>query len=953
MKKNFNPQEIEKILYNFWEKSGFFKTNEKFNKKNFCIMIPPPNITGSLHMGHAFQQTIMDILIRYHRMQGDNTLWQVGTDHAGIATQAIVEKNLILKEGKNRLEYSRSDFVKKIWNWKEKYGNKIISQMRRLGNSVDWDRERFTLDPVISNAVTEAFITLYKDNLIYRKKGLVNWDPKIQTVISDLEVENRLTESFIWYIKYPLFEDCSDFYNEKHLVVATTRPETLLGDVAVAVNPEDNRYSKLSGKHVVIPLINRVIPIIFDKHAKLNKNTGCVKITPGHDFNDYKVGLRHNLPMINILTFDGKIRDIPEIYDTDSIKNNVGYDFIPKKFKHLDRFVARKKIIYEIKLLGLLEKIIPHKNTIPYGDRSGDIIEPMLTDQWYLRTSQLAPTAIKAVKEGFINFIPKQYSNLYFSWMDNIQDWCISRQLWWGHRIPIWYDDNKNIYIGKNEVEIRKQYSVADHVNLIQEEDVLDTWFSSSLWTFSTLGWPDKTDFLDSFHPTNVLVSGFDIIFFWIARMIMLTMYFLKDKSGQPQVPFKTVYITGLIRDEQGIKMSKSKGNVIDPIDMIDGITLKELIKKRTKNMLKPNLAKVIKERTKKTFPQGIVATGTDALRFTFSALASVTRDIIWDMNRLKGYRNFCNKLWNASRFILMNVQREELIIKKDSYKLSLADQWIRLEFNSTVKIYRYALDNYRFDSAANILYDFVWYKFCDWYLEFSKIFMNHTDTVNLIGTKCTLVHILESLLRLAHPIIPFITEEIWQRIKVLTNIKDKSIMLQNFPKYNSKLVNESVVNDMMWIQSAITAIRNIRASIKIISNKLIPVLFQNVNSKVKRIIDLHGNYLKILANVESITILSSVSKSPLSITKVIDGAEILVPMTGEINKKLEINRLYKEIDKINVSLQRLEFKLSNKKFILYAPQDIIERNKLISDKLKDKKIKLIKRIKLISDISK
>ncbi|HXK00345.1 MAG TPA: valine--tRNA ligase [Buchnera sp. (in: enterobacteria)] len=952
MKKIFNPQEIEKKLYNFWENNELFKPNKQFNKKKFCIMIPPPNITGGLHMGHAFQQTIMDILIRYHRMQGDNTLWQVGTDHAGIATQALVEKNIILKEGKNRHEYTRQDFIKKIWDWKKKYGSKITTQMRRLGNSVDWDRERFTLDPKMSSAVTEAFISLYQDNLIYRKKRLVNWDPKIQTVISDLEVENRLTEGFIWYIRYPLLEDCTSFYNKKYLVVATTRPETLLGDTALAINPKDSRYFKLLGKHVLVPFVNRIIPIIADTYVNLEKDTGCVKITPAHDFNDYQVGLRHNLLIINVLTFDGKIRDVPEIYNMNDVTNNIDHIFIPKKFKYLDRFVAREKIIYELKVLGLLEKVISHSNMIPYGDRSGSIIEPMLTDQWYLRISKLAPTAIKAVQEGNITFIPKQYNNLYFSWMQEIQDWCISRQLWWGHRIPIWYDNNKNIYLGRNEIEVRQKYSIPKNISLVQEEDVLDTWFSSSLWTFATLGWPDKTQSLEYFHPTNVLVSGFDIIFFWIARMIMLTMYFIKDKNGKPQVPFKIVYITGLIRDEQGIKMSKSKGNVIDPIDMIDGITLEKLIKKRTSNMFKINLQKKIRERTQKNFPKGITATGTDAVRFTFSALAAATRDIVWDMNRLKGYRNFCNKLWNASRFIFMNVKFEELLKEKDSYYvLSFADQWIISEFNNTVKIYRYALDNYRFDNAANILYDFIWYKFCDWYLELVKILINHTDTVNLIGTKYTLVNILESLLRLAHPIIPFITEEIWQRIKVLTQIKDKSIMVQKFPEYDIDLVHESVLHDMKWIQNAVTAIRNIRSSIKVSSNKLIPIFFHDVDHKVKRIIKLHSKYLKILANIESITILSKTETVPLSITKLIEGTEILVPISGVIDKNLEISRLYKEINKITLHLKRLEIKLSNKKFIMRAPKDIIEKDKLVAAQLQDRKIKLTKKVKLILDL--
>ncbi|WP_343191998.1 valine--tRNA ligase [Buchnera aphidicola] len=951
MKKNFIPQDIEKHLYNFWETNLLFQPTNNLSKNNFCIMIPPPNITGNLHMGHAFQQTIMDILIRYHRMMGDNTFWQVGTDHAGIATQVIVEKKLLLEEKKNRQEYTRKKFINKIWEWKKLSSSEIVYQMRRLGNSVDWSRERFTLDMGISQAVIQAFILLYKDNLIYRKKRLVNWDPKMQTVVSDLEVNNKLVNGFIWYIKYPLLEDCSAFYKDKYLVVATTRPETLFGDVAIAINPNDKRYLKLLGKHVLIPLINRPIPIIFDEYVKINQDTGCVKITPGHDFNDYKVSIKHNLPIINIFTLDGKIIDFPKCFN---ISGKI-YDYqsyvIPTQFKNLDRFIARKYIIDELSILNLLDQVISRKIMVPHGDRSGSVIEPMLTNQWYLRTTQLAKVATQAVRNGDIVFIPKQYKNLYFSWMENIQDWCISRQLWWGHRIPVWYDLDNNIYVGKNEMEVRQKYNINSDKIITQDEDVLDTWFSSSLWSFASLGWPNNTDFLKRFHPTSVLVSGFDIIFFWIARMIMLTMYLIKDDKGNPQIPFKTIYITGLIRDENGKKMSKSHGNVIDPIDMIDGISLEQLINKRTIYMIKSHNLQDIVLKTKKLFPKGIQATGADALRFTFSSLASTAREIVWDMNRLKGYRNFCNKLWNASRFILLNVSNKELIQYKHFKFLTLADQWIILEFNDVVKKYRNALDTYRFDQASNILYDFVWYKFCDWYLESVKKFIHSSDRLDLTGTKYTLVQVLEALLCLAHPIIPFITEEIWQRIRILTNISDKSIMLRKFPEYNINLIDNSVIFNMNWIQSVVVSIRNIRSSIKSLANKLLPVFFKHVDSKIIDIIKIHENYLKMLAQLKSITIVSDNAKLPLSITKLLDGAELSVPISGIVDKDFEITRLYKEIHIIQSNLINIKNKLSDKKYVKFAPINIIKKDKLTLLNLENMQYKLIKQIQLILEL--
>lgn len=618
MEKTYNPQDIEQPLYEHWEKQGYFKPNGDESKESFCIMIPPPNVTGSLHMGHAFQQTIMDTMIRYQRMQGKNTLWQAGTDHAGIATQMVVERKIAAEEGKTRHDYGRDAFIDKIWQWKAESGGTITRQMRRLGNSVDWERERFTMDEGLSNAVKEVFVRLYKEDLIYRGKRLVNWDPKLRTAISDLEVENRESKGSMWHIRYPLADGAKTADGKDYLVVATTRPETVLGDTGVAVNPEDPRYKDLIGKFVILPLVNRRIPIVGDEHADMEKGTGCVKITPAHDFNDYEVGKRHGLPMINILTFDGDIRETAEVYDTKGEESDVYSNAIPAEFQKLERFAARKAVVAAIDALGLLEEIKPHDLTVPYGDRGGVVIEPMLTDQWYVRADVLAKPAVEAVENGDIQFVPKQYENMYFSWMRDIQDWCISRQLWWGHRIPAWYDNDGNVYVGRTEDEVRQENNLGADVQLRQDEDVLDTWFSSALWTFSTLGWPENTDALRQFHPTSVMVSGFDIIFFWIARMIMMTMHFIKDENGKPQVPFKTVYMTGLIRDDEGQKMSKSKGNVIDPLDMVDGISLPDLLEKRTGNMMQPQLAEKIAKRTEKQFPDGIEPHGTDALRFTW-----------------------------------------------------------------------------------------------------------------------------------------------------------------------------------------------------------------------------------------------------------------------------------------------------------------------------------------------
>ncbi|KFF68476.1 valyl-tRNA synthase [Pectobacterium brasiliense] len=931
METKYNPQDIEQPLYEHWEKQGYFKPHGDTSKESFSIMIPPPNVTGSLHMGHAFQQTIMDTLIRYQRMQGKNTLWQAGTDHAGIATQMVVERKIAAEEGKTRHDYGREAFIDKIWQWKSESGGNITNQMRRLGNSVDWERERFTMDEGLSNAVKEVFVRLYKEDLIYRGKRLVNWDPKLRTAISDLEVENREVKGSMWHLRYPLADGVKTADGKDYLVVATTRPETVLGDTGVAVNPEDPRYKDLIGKEVILPLIGRRIPIVGDEHADMEKGTGCVKITPAHDFNDYEVGKRHQLPMVNILTFDGDIRQSAEVFDTNGEASTACSSEIPEAFQGLERFAARKALVAAFDELGLLEEIKAHDLTVPYGDRGGVVIEPMLTDQWYVRAAVLAKPAVEAVEDGRIQFVPKQYENMYFSWMRDIQDWCISRQLWWGHRIPAWYDANGNVYVGRTESEVRSENNLADDVVLNQDEDVLDTWFSSGLWTFSTLGWPEQTPDLKAFHPSSVMVSGFDIIFFWIARMIMLTMHFIKDEDGKPQVPFHTVYMTGLIRDDEGQKMSKSKGNVIDPLDMVDGISLEALLEKRTGNMMQPQLAEKIRKRTEKQFPNGIEPHGTDALRFTLAALASTGRDINWDMKRLEGYRNFCNKLWNASRFVLMNTEDQDCGFGAGEKVLSLADRWVLAEFNRTVKAYREALDGYRFDIAANILYEFTWNQFCDWYLELTKPVMIGGSEAELRGTRHTLVTVLEALLRLAHPIIPFITETIWLRVKALKGISADTIMLQPFPEFDAEQEDTLALNDLEWIKQAIIAVRNIRAEMNIAPGKPLEVLLRDVTGEAQRRVEENRSFIQTLARLESITLLPAGDKGPVSVTKLIDGAELLIPMAGLIDKAAELDRLTKEVAKIEAEIERIESKLSNEGFVARAPEAVVakEREKL------------------------
>ncbi|UKH33358.1 valine--tRNA ligase [Actinobacillus pleuropneumoniae] len=928
MADRFDSSAVEQALYKHWEEQGYFKPTENPSLPSYCIAIPPPNVTGSLHMGHAFQQTLMDTLIRFNRMEGNNTLWQTGTDHAGIATQMVVERKIAAEEGKTRHDYGREAFINKIWDWKAYSGGTISQQMRRLGNSIDWDRERFTMDEGLSNAVKEVFVRLHEEGLIYRGKRLVNWDPKLHTAISDLEVENKESKGSLWHFRYPLANGAKTADGKDYLVVATTRPETVLGDTAVAVHPEDERYQSLIGKTVVLPLANREIPIVADEYVDREFGTGVVKITPAHDFNDYEVGKRHSLPMVNVMTMNADIRAEAEIIGTDGKPLTTYEAKIPADYQGLERFAARKKVVADFEALGLLDEIKPHDLKVPYGDRGGVPIEPMLTDQWYVSVKPLAEVATKAVEDGEIQFVPKQYENLYFSWMRDIQDWCISRQLWWGHRIPAWYDEAGNVYVARNEEEVRSKHNLPADLPLKQDEDVLDTWFSSGLWTFSTLGWPEQTKELKMFHPTDVLITGFDIIFFWVARMIMFTMHFVKDENGKPQVPFKTVYVTGLIRDENGQKMSKSKGNVLDPIDMIDGISLEDLLEKRTGNMMQPQLAEKIAKATRKEFENGIAAHGTDALRFTLAALASNGRDINWDMKRLEGYRNFCNKLWNASRFVLTN---DKLDLSAGEVEYSLADRWIESTFNRTVGTFREALSQYRFDLAANAIYDFTWNEFCDWYLELTKpVFANGTEAQKR-GASQTLVRVLEKLLRLAHPIMPFITEEIWQKVKGFAGIDADTIMLQPFPKVVKSELDESAEMQIGWIKELIIAVRNIRAESNIAPSKGLEFLVRNVSDEQRKILAENDRLLKAMAKLDSVQVLSADENAPLSVAKLVGNVEVLIPMAGFINKEAELARLTKEIEKMRGEITRIENKLGNEAFVAKAPEAVIakEREKM------------------------
>ena len=938
MEKTFAPQDIETKWYKTWEQRGYFAPDMASKSDPYSIVIPPPNVTGSLHIGHALQHGIMDALTRYNRMQGKNALWQVGTDHAGIATQMVVERKLAAEGKPGREEMGREKFIEKIWEWKEESGGTITQQMRRLGNSVDWDTERFTMDQGFSSAVQETFIRLHKDGLIYRGKRLVNWDPKLHTAISDLEVENREVKGKMWNLRYPLADGIKTLDGKDYIVVATTRPETLLGDTGVAVNAEDPRYTNLIGQHVLLPLVGRLIPIVADDHANMEKGTGCVKITPAHDFNDYEVGQRHKLPMVNILTMNADIRQTAECVNSDGSDNDEMDTALPEKYRGMERFAARREVVADMDALGFLEDIEENDMTIPYGDRGGVVIEPMLTNQWYVDAKKLAGPAIQAVEDGRIKFVPQQYENMYFSWMRNIQDWCISRQLWWGHQIPAWYDEAGKAYVGQSEAAVREQYNLGD-IPLTQDEDVLDTWFSSALWTFGTQGWPEQTERLKAFHPTDVLVTGFDIIFFWVARMVMMSMHLIKDENGKPEVPFKTVYVTGLIRDEQGQKMSKSKGNVLDPLDMIDGIDIESLLEKRTGNMMQPQQAAKIASRTRKQFPDGIEPHGSDALRFTLCALASTGRDINWDMKRLEGYRNFCNKIWNASRYVLMNAQGENGDEdcgqdNSDDYRLTLADRWIVSRLQQAETEVTTAIDSYRFDLAAQALYDFVWNEYCDWYLELSKpvLWDENGDPAIQKGTRRTLVRVLEAVLRLAHPMLPFITEEIWQNIAPLAGItlnpQGDTIMLQPFPVADQSKVDSEADADIEWVKNVIIGVRNVRGEMNISPAKDLPIYMARGDATAKRRLEENRQFLSKLASLESITWLDDPADAPLCATALAGDLEILVPMAGLIDVDAELARLDREIDKIGIEAKKLTGKLSNPKFVDNAPAEVVAKER-------------------------
>ncbi len=915
MEKTYNPHAIEQRWYETWEKNGYFAP--RGDDAPYCIMIPPPNVTGSLHMGHAFQDTLMDALTRYHRMRGDTTLWQAGTDHAGIATQMVVERRLEA-EGKTRHDLGRERFIERVWEWKQHSGGTITRQLRRMGASLDWSQERFTMDDGLSEAVKEVFVRLYEEGLIYRGKRLVNWDPVLHTAVSDLEVLSEEESGHLWHLRYPLTNGTG------HLVVATTRPETLLGDCAVAVHPGDERYAHLLGEFVELPLTGRRIPIIADEYVDPAFGTGCVKITPAHDFNDYAVWLRHRDEvaisgqphggLINVFTPDAAIR--ANAHDEDTL--------IPLAYQGLDRYSARKQIVEDLEARDLLERIQDHRLPVPRGDRSGTVIEPFLTDQWYVKVGPLAGPAIAAVEKGAIRFVPDNWKNTYYDWMRNIQDWCISRQIWWGHRIPAWYDDQGNIYVGRSEQEVRDRHGLPAECILAQDEDVLDTWFSSALWPFSTLGWPQQTERLKTFYPTSVLVTGFDIIFFWVARMIMMGLKFMGD------VPFREVYIHGLVRDAHGDKMSKSKGNVLDPIDLIDGIELDALVAKRTSGMMQPHLAEKIEKQTRKDFPDGIPSFGTDALRFTFAAMASTGRDINFDLGRIEGYRNFCNKLWNAARYVLMNTEDRDCGQHGGNVELSIADRWILSRLESAIAQIHDGFANYRLDNAAQALYEFTWNEYCDWYLELSKPMLTNPDSPEVAqrGTRQTLVRVLESLLRLAHPLLPFITEEIWQRVAPLAGVEGPTLMLQPYPAADASRVDAEASSDMEWVMQFILGVRKIRSGYDIKPSQPLPVLLENASAEDREKLAANAHYIRFLARTESITPLEPGATPPESATSLVGNMKLLIPMAGLIDKDAELARLDREIAKREQEVARIEAKLANSGFVDKAPAAVVSKER-------------------------
>ena len=916
MDKVYSPREIERRIYASWEAGGYFAP--RGGAKPFCIMIPPPNVTGTLHMGHAFQHTIMDALTRYYRMRGDDTLWQPGTDHAGIATQMVVERQLNA-EGKQRSELGRDAFVERVWKWKEQSGGTIALQLRRMGSSVDWSRDRFTMDPELSAAVTEVFVRLHGEGLIYRGKRLVNWDPVLLTAVSDLEVVSEEEAGSLWHLRYPLSDGSGQ------VIVATTRPETMLGDSAVAVNPDDARYQHLIGRSLRLPLTGRVIPIIADRYVDAAFGSGCVKITPAHDFNDYEIGQRHQLAVVNIFTPNAQLNDS-----------------VPAAYRGLDRFAARKQIVTDLDALGLLERVDKHKLVVPRGDRTGVVLEPYLTDQWYVKIAPLAAPAIAAVETGRIRFVPDNWSKTYFEWMRNIKDWCISRQLWWGHRIPAWYDEQGMLYVGRNEAEVRAAHRLPDSLALRQDDDVLDTWFSSALWPFSTLGWPRHMPELVRFYPTSVLVTGFDIIFFWVARMVMMGMKFMDD------VPFRDVYIHGLVRDSEGQKMSKSKGNVLDPLDIVDGIDLESLVAKRTTGLMQPQLAPAITKATRKAFPDGIPASGTDALRFTFASLATQSRDIRFDLQRVAGYRNFCNKLWNATRFVLMMVEGDApatgpaaagtaMAAPRAALQYSVADRWIRSRLGAMLRSVDTAFKDYRFDFAASALYEFTWYEFCDWYLELTKPILQSPDSSEAAraAARRTLVETLEVLLRALHPIMPFITEEIWQRIAplALSGAAPQALIIAPWPNAEHFPSDAAAETDIAWLQRFVLGVRQVRGEMDISPAKRIAVLLGNASDRDLDCAQRHAALLERLAGLESLRPLGANEVEPPSALALLGDLKLLVPMAGLIEPRAELERLAKRIAKIEADLAKTRTKLNNENFVRNAPAEVVVQER---DRVRD-----------------
>ncbi len=900
MEKTYQPGPIEKHWSQFWEEHRL--AEPKGNGEPYCIMLPPPNVTGTLHMGHGFQYSLMDALIRRQRMLGKKVLWQPGTDHASIATQMVVERQLA-QEGLSRHDLGREKFLERVNQWSEQSGSIITHQIRRMGASLDWPRQHYSMDPVITRATYAAFIQLFEEGLIYRGKRMVNWDPHLHTAISDLEVSTEPAAGHLWYLRYPLA------HSSEYIVVATTRPETMLGDVAVAVNPKDPRYQAYIGKTVQLPLADREIPIIADSSIDPEFGTGCVKITPGHDFKDYELGKRHSLPIINIFTLSADCNEQ-----------------VPKPYRGLGRLAARKQVIADLQALGLLEKIENYTVNLPRGDRSGVILEPMLTDQWYVRMTEMAQTAIAASQKTKPHLVPENWQKIYLQWLNNIQDWCISRQLWWGHRVPVWYDADNKAYTGYDEADVRARYSLPPSVPLRQDEDVLDTWFTAALWPFSSLHWPEQNEALKTFYPSNVLVTGFDIIFFWVARMVMMGLKLMGD------IPFYEVYITGLIRDSHGQKMSKSKGNILDPLDLMDGIDLETLIAKRTTGLMQPQMAPAIKKATAQEFPQGISAYGADALRFTFCALATTGRDINFDMNRIAGYRNFCNKLWNAARFVLMNTESQDL--GPDQIEYSPADLWIRSQLQTLITHVNSAFEEYRFDWISQQVYEFTWNEYCDWYLELAKCVLNDPSASTHLkrGTRHSLLEVLEILLRLMHPLIPFITEEIWQTVAPMINQKTSlSIMVAPYPQVDPSLLNPKAVAQIEWLKQVINGIRNIRGEMKVAPGKMVTTYFYKGDTQDQLFLNETKNYIKNLAKVSELVYLEPGATPPTaSATAMVGALEIYIPLSDLVDKTAEMTRLQKEIEKLRREQEKLATRLENKDYLQKAPAAVVEKEQHI-----------------------